>query len=110
MKTNNEKKFDIKKKKINLDNINNIRVNLDKNYKSQNEETKENKNDNKKNKRNIVINSNEEPLTRNFFTDVYFGKNIEGKNNSCKNGCNTKELKDNDKNKFIQYNNKAILL
>ena len=110
LKTNNEKKFDIKKKKINLDNINNIRVNLDKNYKSQNEETKENKNDNKKNKRNIVINSNEEPLTRNFFTDVYFGKNIEGKNNSCKNGCNTKELKDNDKNKFIQYNNKAILL
>jgi len=110
LKTNNEKKFDIKKKKINLDNINNIRVNLDKNYKSQNEETKENKNDNKKNKRNIIINSNEEPLTRNFFTDVYFGKNIEGKNNSCKNGYNTKELKDNDKNKFIQYNNKAILL
>ena len=110
LKTNNEKKIDLMKKKINLENINNIEVNIDKNFKSQNEETKENKNENIKNKRNIIIDPNDEPLAKNFFTDIYFAKNFEVKHNSGKKDCNNNELKENDKNKFIQFYKKAILL
>ena len=110
LKTNNEKKIDLKKKKINLENINNIEVNIDKNFKSQNEETKENKNENIRNKRNIIIDPNDEPLAKNFFTDIYFAKNFEVKHNSSKKDCNNNELKENDKNKFIQFYKKAILL
>ena len=98
LKTNNEKKNEIKKTKINLDYINNMGINLDRSIKNENEETKENKIDNKRNK-NTIIDSYSNPA-RNIITDIFFVKNLEERNN--KNILDVNELKDNNKNKCIQ--------
>ena len=105
LKRNNEKKNEIKKTRINIENINNMGVNLDKSLKNEKEETKENK----KIKRNMIIDFHDNP-TRNIITDIFFVKNLEERNNTNINADNVSELIDTDKNKLIQNYNKAALL
>ena len=114
LKTNNEKKDEGKKAKINIENINNLGINLEQNIKKENEESKENNNENKTNKLNILTSSqNNIPSTNNFMTDIFFVKNLGERSNSNKKE-NNKNICDyidnNEKNKYVQYYNKQILL
>ena len=111
LKTNNDKNSNnIKKAKINIENINNIGINLVNDIKNENEESKD---DNSIN----INNMNQKSPIRNIITDIFFVKNLEEKNPNQTQTPNTKvfnnlcEFKDeNEKNKLIENYKKAILL
>ena len=111
LKTNNDKKTNSKKAKINLNNINNIEINLNDDKKNEDEDSKENNNIKEINNILIEPKKNNKSPKRNIFTDISL-KNLKEANNTNKKIFNNIfEIKgDNDKEKKIKFKNKAILL
>ena len=111
LKTNNDKKTNSKKAKINLNNINNIEINLNDDKKNEDEDSKENNNIKEINNILIEPKKNNKSPKRNIFTDISL-KNLKEANNTNKKIFNNIfEIKgDNDKEKKINFKNKAILL
>ena len=111
LKTNNDKKTNSKKAKINLNNINNIEINLNDDKRNEDEDSKENNNIKEINNILIEPKKNNKSPKRNIFTDISL-KNLKEANNTNKKIFNNIfEIKgDNDKEKKIKFKNKAILL
>ena len=109
LKKNNDKNSNnLKKAKINLENINNMGINLVNDIKNENEESKEDSSIN-------INNMNQKSPIRNIITDIFFVTNLEEKNPNqspntkvFNNLCEFKDEK--EKNKLIEYYKKAILL